>query len=75
MDKSDDLKKLGQRIKELRLQRGMSQAKFAVSISKDQQSIFKVEAGQFNPSYIYLLELARGLNISLSELLDFDKIE
>ena len=72
MDKNDDLKKLGQRIKKLRIEKGLSQAKLAVSINKDQQSIFKVESGQFNPSYVYLLELAKGLNITISELLDFD---
>lgn len=71
MEKEEDLKRLGKRIKELRLERGLSQAKLAVCINKDQQSIFKVETGQFNPSYIYLLELAKGLNITISELLDF----
>ncbi|WP_035643548.1 helix-turn-helix transcriptional regulator [Flavobacterium sp. ASV13] len=71
MDKQDDLKKLGERIKQLRLERGLSQAKLGLLIMKDQQSIFKVEAGQFNPSYIYLLELAKGLGITIGELLDF----
>lgn len=47
----------------------MSQAKLGLKIFKDQQSIYKVEAGQFNPSYIYLLEICQGLDITIEELL------
>ena len=64
-----ELKKLGERIKEIREQRGLSQAKLGVKILKDQQSIHKVEKGEFNPTYIYLLEICRGLEISLGDLL------
>lgn len=68
MDKSKELKQLGQRIRELRIERKLSQAKLALKIFKDQQSIYKVEAGQFNPSYIYLLEICEGLEITIAEL-------
>lgn len=71
MDKSEELKRLGSRIKELRKSKGLSQAKLGLSILKDQQSIHKVEAGEFNPSYLYLLELSKGLEISIKEMLDF----
>lgn len=63
-----ELKKLGERIKEIREQRGLSQAKLGVKILKDQQSIHKVEKGEFNPTYIYLLDICKGLEISLDEL-------
>ncbi|SHM51436.1 helix-turn-helix transcriptional regulator [Flavobacterium chilense] len=72
MDKSEELKRLGTRIKELRSTKGLSQAKLGLLILKDQQSIHKVEAGEFNPTYLYLLELAKGLEISVKELLDFE---
>jgi putative transcriptional regulator len=72
MNKSEDLKLLGKRIRELRLDKGLSQAQLGIKIFKDQQSIHKVESGQFNPSYIYLLEICEGLEITLSEL--FQKI-
>lgn len=71
MDKTEELKRLGTRIKELRNAKGLSQTKLGLLVFKDQQSIHKVEAGDFNPTYIYLLELANGLEISLKELLDF----
>lgn len=69
MGKSEELKLLGQRIRALRIEKGLSQAKLGLKIFKDQQSIHKVESGQFNPSYIYLLEICEGLEISIEELL------
>lgn len=71
MHKSKELIKLGKRIRELRIKKGLSQAKLGIKILKDQQSIHKVEVGEFNPTYIYLLEISEGLDISISELLDF----
>lgn len=71
MDNTCELKRLGLRIKQLRTARGLSQAKLGLRIFKDQQSIHKVEAGEFNPTYLYLLEISKGLEITLSELLDF----
>jgi len=71
VDKSEELIKLGNRIRELRKSRGLSQAKLGLLILKDQQSIHKVEAGEFNPSYLYLLEIAKGLEVTINELLDF----
>ncbi|MFH6990325.1 helix-turn-helix domain-containing protein [Flavobacterium collinsii] len=72
VDKSEELKRLGARIKELRNSKGLSQAKLGLLIFKDQQSIHKVEAGEFNPSYLYLLALSKGLGISIKELFDFE---
>lgn len=71
MDKEKELVNLGNRIREIRISKGLSQAKLGVKIFKDQQSIHKVEVGEFNPSYIYLLEICEGLEITISELLSF----
>jgi transcriptional regulator with XRE-family HTH domain len=71
MDKSIELVKLGNRIRDLRVERGLSQAKLGLKILKDQQSIHKVETGEFNPTYLYLLEICEGLEIKISELLNF----
>lgn len=73
MEKTIELKLLGKRIRSLRIAKGLSQAKLGLKIYKDQQSIHKVEAGQFNPTYIYLLEICEGLEISIFELLKFTK--
>lgn len=71
MEKSIELVKLGNRIRDLRTSKGLSQAKLGMKILKDQQSIHKVETGEFNPTYLYLLEICEGLEIKISELLDF----
>lgn len=71
MDKEKELVSLGNRIREVRISKGLSQAKLGIRILKDQQSIHKVESGEFNPSYIYLLEICEGLEITISELLIF----
>jgi putative transcriptional regulator len=71
MKKEQVIKKLGKRIKEVRLSKGITQAQLASDIDKDQQSVQRLEAGNINPTYHYLLQIAEGLGVKLSELLDF----
>ncbi len=47
----------------------MSQAELGYLIDKDQQSIQRLESGNINPSFIYLCEISKGLEISVSELI------
>jgi len=65
------LKKLGKHIKKIRNEKGISQVELANSIGKDQQSIQRLEAGNINPSYYYLCEIAEGLEISIQEIFKF----
>jgi len=67
--KDNLLKKLGNRIKEVRLSKNLTQFDLASRIGKDQQSIQRLEAGRMNPTYFYLVEIATGLQIPLHELL------
>lgn len=69
MEKDALLKNLGKRVREMRMQKGISQAQLAHSIDKDQQSIQRLEAGNVNPSYYYLHEIAAGLGSTVAELL------
>ena len=64
------LKKLGEKIKSVRVQKGLTLEEVGNRIGKDRQSIHRLEKGEFNPSYIYLLEICRGLEVELSEILD-----
>lgn len=67
----DELKrKLGQRIVELRLKKGWSQADLARACAKDRQAIEKIENGKVNSTLFTLLEIANALEISLSKLVD-----
>lgn len=69
MKKEHLLKKLGGRIRAIRIDKGLSQVELANSIGKDQQSIQRLEAGNINPSFYYLYELAKGLEVDLNEIL------
>lgn len=70
MEKDILLKDLGNRIREIRKGKGMSQKQLAHKIGKDKQSIQRLEVGNVNPSYIYLLEVCRGLEIELKDVLN-----
>lgn len=61
-------KQLGDRIKQLRIQKGLSQEKFALSIFMDRTYFASVESGKRNISILNIKKIADGLGISLSEL-------
>lgn len=61
-------KELGNRIRELRQQTGLSQEKFALKIGMDRTYFASVEAGKRNIAIINIKKIADGLNVSLSEL-------
>ena len=63
-----DLIKLGEKIKSIRTAKELSLEQVAHKIGKDRQSIHKVEKGDFNPSYLYLKQIAIGLDIDIAEL-------
>lgn len=60
--------KIGTRIRELRLQTGLSQEKFALKIGMDRTYFSSVEAGKRNIAIINLEKIANGLEITLSDL-------
>ena len=70
MKKEELLKKIGEQIRVIRIGKGLTQKQLAHLIGKDQQSIQRLEAGNSNPSYIYLCENANGLNVSLLDILN-----
>lgn len=61
-------KKLGERIKNLRNNLGISQEKFALSIDMDRTYYASVESGKRNISIKNISKIANGLGISLEEL-------
>mgnify|MGYP004725688515 CR=1 FL=1 len=65
---TDIAQALGQRIKELSTQRGLSQEKFALFINMDRTYFASVEAGKRNIAIRNIQKIAEGLNVSLSEL-------
>lgn len=67
------LVELGKYVRKIREEKGLSQTELANIIGKDQPSIQRLEAGNINPSFFYLYEIADGLGIKIYELLKFVK--
>ena len=66
------LKKIGERIRKLRLEEGLSQEKLAFQSNLDRTYIGSVERGERNIAIINLNKIAKALNISVSKLLEIE---
>ncbi|WP_340075845.1 helix-turn-helix transcriptional regulator [Leptobacterium sp. I13] len=73
MDRKEELKKFGDKIKEVRESKGLTQSQLAHKINKDRESIARLERGGINPTFLYLKEVCEGLEMTLAEL--FNQIE
>jgi munI regulatory protein len=60
--------KLGYAIKKLRTNNSISQEKFALSIGMDRTYFSSVESGKRNISLKNIEKIAKGLNVTVSEL-------
>ena len=68
----DELKKkIGQRIIQLRAQKGWNQSDLARACNKDRQAMEKLENGRVNPTLYSLLEISEALEVSLARLVNF----
>ncbi len=65
------LKRCGTRIRDIRIQKEMTQKELAWKCGKDPQSLERVENGKSNPTIFYLYEIAEGLEIPVKTLIDF----
>jgi len=70
MDKEKQLVLLGEKVKEYRKEKNLTQSQLAHAISKDREAISRLERGIINPSFLHLKEVCKGLGITLSELLN-----
>ena len=61
--------KLGAKIKQLREERGLEQKAFAFDCEIGRTQLYMVENGKTNPRLSTLLKIAKGLEISVDELL------
>lgn len=65
------LKKLGNRIREIRISQGKTQMDVAMEANLDKNYIGMVERGERNPSFLSLVKIAKGLDIKLQDLFTF----
>lgn len=66
---SVNTKKLGQQIKKLRLEQGLSQEDLAGLAEIDRSFLSEIENGKKNPSFESLLRISEALQVKLSSLL------
>ena len=66
----DIQKSFGQKVQQLRKEKGLSQEKFALSIDMDRTYFASVEAGKRNIAIKNIQKIADGLGVSLSELFE-----
>ena len=64
--------KVGQRIKELRLNQGLSQEEFAFKCELDRTYITSLERGKRNVSLENLEKIAKAFDMTLSQFFDFE---
>jgi transcriptional regulator with XRE-family HTH domain len=69
--RADDIRvRFGARVRELRLQRGMSQEALGVAAGMHRTYVGGIELGLRNPSLKNIASLARALHVTLGELFE-----
>lgn len=71
MNTDERRKRLGERIKALREQQGLSQRKLALMIGSNQTHIWQIENGTVNVGLDILCRLADALEVNARDLIDF----
>jgi putative transcriptional regulator len=68
MNKDIFNKKLGKNACDTRESKKLSKLKLSNAIGKSYRSLISLEQGKLNPSYYFILEIAKGLDVHISEL-------
>lgn len=71
MNTDERRKRLGERIKALREQQGLSQRKLALMTGSNQTHIWQIENGTVNVGLDILCRLADALEVNVRDLIDF----
>jgi len=71
MDDKEYLIKLGNRIVELRKEKGMRQIDLSDNIGIEDSALRRIEKGRVNSTINMLRKIAKGLNIDIIDLLKF----
>lgn len=67
-----DLKKFGRRLVQLRTMKGLSQRDLSYACEVDNSKISKIELGKINITFTTIVQLAEALEVSVSELMDYE---
>jgi len=66
------LQEVGSKIRQFRLEAGLSQEKLSFESNLDRTYIGSVERGERNIAVINLKKIAKALNVSISKLIDIE---
>ncbi|WP_293302315.1 helix-turn-helix transcriptional regulator [Pedobacter sp. UBA4863] len=72
MTEEELLKKIGQRIKDLRKEKGVSQIELAVELNYEKSNMSRLESGRVNPRIFTLYKVAQALQVDLEEIIRLD---
>lgn len=65
---SKELIQLGQNIKRIRLEKGISQVELAHKCEFEKGNMYRIEAGKTNPTFTTLLRVANALDVPIEEI-------
>ncbi len=68
LSESEAKKKFGQKVREVRKKKGLSQEQVALEIGMDLTSINEIENGHRNPTFLTIYKIAQALGASMSDL-------
>lgn len=71
MDKNFNTK-LGLRIRELRVIKGLKQGKLADLLDMERSNFTRIEGGKQHPKYSNLIKLAQILGVNIKDIFDFE---
>jgi transcriptional regulator with XRE-family HTH domain len=66
------LKALGERIRELRLKKNLTQEDIGFTVGNSGKQIGRIERGENNVTSCMLYQISKALDVSLMELFDFE---
>ena len=69
MDRKVELRKLGERIREVRIQNHITQSELALRCGLNRNYVGMLERGERNPTYITLVGIAQHLGICVPKLI------
>ena len=65
------LSRLGEKLKQMRIQKGFTQEKLAYTIGVEISQISRIERGVINTSILNMYKIATALNLSVKDIVDF----
>ena len=65
---------IGKRMKELRIQYGLTQQELADLVGVSRQTIMQLERNRYNPSMLLAYSIAKVFDVTIEDLFDFKEI-